>query len=134
MTLETAETYETVGSVVSWIFLALMASNGGLNTVFESLDYTALLDAIEGPQLCAFIPAMDIKLPPNVNYFLASIKDAVAVEPSDKLKPNGAPDIHENAFGEQPETEPLNDRIATLNYDSMTPAAEISTVSTMFAM
>ena len=40
----------------------------------------------------------------------------------------------DNVFGEQPETEPLNDRIATLGYEDMTPAAEIGTVSVMFAM
>ena len=49
MTLETAETYETVGSVVSWIYLLLLGANGLMNTSFESLDYQALMDAIEGP-------------------------------------------------------------------------------------
>ena len=49
MTLETAETYESVGSVVSWIYLLLLGMNGGLNTSFESLDYQAMMDAIEGP-------------------------------------------------------------------------------------
>ena len=47
-----------------------------------------------------FIAAMDVKLPPNVNYFLSSIKEAVAIEPSDKLKPEGAPAISDNVFGE----------------------------------
>ena len=49
MNLETAETYESVGSVVSWIYLLLLGMNGGLNTSFESLDYQAMMDAIEGP-------------------------------------------------------------------------------------
>lgn len=40
----------------------------------------------------------------------------------------------DNVFGEQPETEPLNDRLAMLEYDDMTPVAEIGTVSVMFAM
>lgn len=48
MPVDTAETYETVGNVASWIFLALMGINGSLNTMFESLDYQALMDAIEG--------------------------------------------------------------------------------------
>ena len=71
MDLETAETYETVGNVVSYTFLIMLGVNGVLNTCFESLDYQALMDAIEGLQLIAFIPAMNVKLPPNVNYFLA---------------------------------------------------------------
>jgi hypothetical protein len=49
MELETAETYETVGSVATWIYLALMGANGLTNTMYESLDYSALMDAIEGP-------------------------------------------------------------------------------------
>lgn len=134
MSVDTAETYEKIGKVVSWVFLALLGANGGLNTMFESLDYSALMDAIEGPQLAAFIPAMNVKLPPNVNYFLSTMKDATAVEPSEKLKPDEAPSISDNVFGEQPESEPLNDRLATIGYESMTPAAEVSTVSTMFGM
>ena len=104
MPVETAETYETFGSLISWIFLALIGTNGSLNTMFESLDYQALMDAIEGPQLLAFIPAMDVKLPPNVNYFLSLIKEAVTVEPSEKLKPKGSAPMSDNVFGEQPET------------------------------
>ena len=49
MSVDTAETYEKIGKVVSWVFLALLGANGGLNTMFESLDYSALMDAIEGP-------------------------------------------------------------------------------------
>ena len=134
MELETAETYETVGSVVSWIYLLLLGANGLMNTSFESLDFQALMDAIEGPQLIAFIPAMNVKLPPNVNYYLASIKEVAAVEPSDKMRPDGEPSMANNVFGEQPETEPFNDRVATIGYEDMTPAAEIGTVSVMFAM
>ena len=91
MELETAETYEYIGSVVSMTFMIMLGVNGVLNTSFESLDYQALMDAIEGLQLIAFIPAMNVKLPPNVNYFLASIKEAVAVEPSNKMRPKGKP-------------------------------------------
>ena len=134
MELETAETYETVGSVVSWTFLIMLGVNGVLNASFESLDFQALMDAIEGLQLLAFIPAMNVKLPPNINYFLASIKEAASAEPSNKMRPKGKPTMAKNVFGEQPETEPLNDRIATIGYEDMTPAAEIGTVSVMFAM
>ena len=133
MELETAETYETVGSVVSWTFLIMLGVNGVVNASFESLDFQALMDAIEGLQLLAFIPAMNVKLPPNINYFLASIKEAASAEPSDKMRPKGKPTMAKNVFGEQPETEPLNDRIATIGYEDMTPAAEIGTVSVMFA-
>lgn len=134
MAVETAETYETIGFVTSWVFLALMGLNGTLNTMYESLDYSALMDAIEGPQLNAFIPAMDVKLPPNINEFLASLKEAATIEPTDHLLPEGEPSMADNVFGEQPESEPLNDKVATLGYEDMTPIAELSTVSVMFAM
>ena len=134
MALETAETYEKICSTFEWIYIILMGVNGIMNTAFESLDYSALMDAIEGPQIISFIPAFDIQLPPNVNYVLASIKEVATVEPSDKLRPDGVPDMHNNVFGEQPETLPLNDGFATIGYEDMTPAAEIGTVSTMFAM
>ena len=89
MELETAETYEYVASVVSMTFMIMFGVNGILNTAFESLDYQALMDAVEGLQLIAFIPAMNVKLPPNVNYFLAAIKEAAVVEPSRKMRPKG---------------------------------------------
>ena len=134
MDLETAENYESVGSYVSTTFLVALGVNGVLNACFESLDFTAFMDAIEGLQLIAFIPAMNVKLPPNVNYFLATIKEAAVVEPSKKMRPKGKPAMASNVFGEQAETPPLNDRIATIGYESMTPIAEIGTVSVMFAM
>jgi hypothetical protein len=77
---------------------------------------------------------MDIKLPPNVNEFLASLKEASTIEPSDHLLPEGKPSMADNVFGEQPESQPLNDRLATLGYEDMTPAAEIGTVSVMFGL
>ena len=91
MDLETAEYYESAGSYVSTTFLVVIGVNGFLNTCFESLDFQALMDAIEGLQLIAFIPAMNVKLPPNVNYFLASIKEAAVVEPSNKMRRKGNP-------------------------------------------
>ena len=89
MELETAETYEYIGSVVSTSFFVALGVNGVMNACFETLDYQALMDAIEVLQLISFIPAMNIKLPPNVNYFLAAVKEAVAVEPSNKMRPKG---------------------------------------------
>jgi len=49
MDVETGEKYETAGKIVSWSMLALMAANGGLNTMWDELDYSALMDAVEGP-------------------------------------------------------------------------------------
>jgi hypothetical protein len=69
--VETAETYETIGTVARVAFIGMMAVNGGLNSVFSELDFTALFDAVEGAQLNSFLPAMDFKMPPNINYFLA---------------------------------------------------------------
>ena len=111
-----------------------MGLNGGLNSVFDELDYSALMDAIEGPQLLSYMPAMDFKMPPNVNQFLAMINDAASVEPSDKFSSLSNGDeltatISDNVFGEMPITEPLNDRVATLGFDNMTPTGEIGTVS-----
>ena len=37
--LETAEMIESFGSILSWVFLGLMAGNGITNSLFESLDY-----------------------------------------------------------------------------------------------
>ena len=39
----------------------------------------------------------------------------------------------ESTFGKIPVTEPLNDQIATLGYDNMTPMSEIGTTSVMMA-
>ena len=47
--LDSAIKYETAGKWISGIFLALMAINGGMNSVFEELDFSVLFDAIEGP-------------------------------------------------------------------------------------
>ena len=40
----------------------------------------------------------------------------------------------DNVFGEQPVTEPLNSRVATIGYEDMTPLDDTGTVSVMFAM
>ena len=67
--------------MVSWVYLAIMFANGGLNTVFDELDFSALMDAIEGAQLNSFVAALDVKLPANVNLMLSYIKSAAAIEP-----------------------------------------------------
>jgi len=95
-----AETYEFAGNVVSWVFLGLLFANGGLNTVFEELDYSALMDAIEGPQLIAFIGCLAVKLPANLNLMLSSIKYATSVEPGALINTDNAPTTVDNVFGE----------------------------------
>lgn len=134
MDVETGEKYETAGSVVSWIMLALMFVNGGLNTMWDELDYSALMDAVEGPQLISFVAAMDVTLPPDVNSFFASIRGVGAVEPTEQLIGDDAASVADQVFGERPPTEPLNTQVATIGYDDMTPLDEVSTVSVMFAM
>ena len=67
--------------MISWVYLALMFANGGFNSMFDELDYSTLIDAIEGPQLNSFIAALDVKLPANVNLILSYIKSAAAIEP-----------------------------------------------------
>ena len=42
--------------------------------------------------------------------------------------------MSDNVFGEMPVTGPLNDRLATLGYDSMAPIAETETVSVILTM
>ena len=109
--------------------------NGGLNTMFDELDYSALMDAVEGPQLLSYMPAMDFKMPPEINQYLSMINDAASIEPSDKFN-NDEVDasMSDNVFGDMPISEPLNDRLATLGFDSMTPTGEIGTISVQFAM
>ena len=36
---DTAETYETIGSVTKWIYLIMLFGNFGVNQVFEELDF-----------------------------------------------------------------------------------------------
>ena len=131
---ETSETYESACKVASFIFLGLLFLNGSVNTIFEELDYMTLMDAIEGPQLYSFIPAMDFKMPPEANFFFAQIKSAASIEPSGLLNSDESPTIADNVFGTLPVSMPLNDRLATIGYDSMAPIAETETVSFLLAM
>jgi len=68
---------------------------------------------------------MNVKMPADANLILAQIKDSASLEPSDVLSQDGGPSIAENIFGEIPFTGPLNDRLATLGYDDMSPIAEV---------
>lgn len=81
MAVSEAETFETIGLAVSWAYLGLMFANGSLNTIFYELDYSALMDAIEGPQLISFLGGVDVRLPPSLNLLLSEIKAAASVEP-----------------------------------------------------
>ena len=110
----------------------MLAVNGLLNTPVTDLDFSALMDAIEGPQLNTFLPGMDFKMPPNANLMLSEMKSAASIEPSGLLNTDGSPTVLQNMFGEIPSTEPLNDRLATIGYENMTPIAEISTSSFEF--
>ena len=51
--------------------MGLMLVNGGLNSSVSDLDYTALMDAIEGPQMNSFVPGMDVTMPPDANLMCA---------------------------------------------------------------
>lgn len=68
-------------------------------------------------------------MPANANLILAQIKDAASLEPSDLLSTEGTPSVAENMFGYIPSSGPLNDRLATLGYDSTSPIAEVQTIS-----
>ena len=132
--VDEAETYEMAGGVIAWVYLGLMFANGGLSTIFEELDYSALMDAIEGPQLISFLVAFDVKLPANLNLLIAYIKSAASIEPQSLINSDSAPTMADNVFGEQPISEPFNSRVATIGYENMTPLDDLSTVTTMFAM
>ena len=45
---ESAESIELIGTVTSWVMLTILAINGITNTLFDELDYSSLLDGIEG--------------------------------------------------------------------------------------
>lgn len=68
---------------------------------------------------------MDVKVPADANLILAQIKDAASLEPSEMLRSDGTPSVAENIFGYIPSSGPLNDRLATLGYDSTSPIAEV---------
>mmetsp|Transcript_1639 Transcript_1639/g.2403 ORF Transcript_1639/g.2403 Transcript_1639/m.2403 type:complete len:82 (+) Transcript_1639:89-334(+) len=80
--------------------LGLFFMNGSLNTLFIELDYSALMDAVEGPQLMSFLAAFDVKIPASLDSLMAMIKDAASVEPQKLLNGDNAPTIAENVFGE----------------------------------
>ena len=73
LSLEAANDIEKVGIFMKVVYLGLMGVNGGLNSVFSECDFNALFDAIEGAQLSSYLPALDFKMPPNINYLFAQI-------------------------------------------------------------
>ena len=88
-----------------------------------------MIDAIEGPQILSYLAGMDVKMPPDVNIFLATIKNAASVEPSYLFRSEDDPSIAEMVFGELPESEPLNDRLERMGYLSLIPIDEVESVS-----
>ena len=40
--------FEKIGKVLSWIFLALLGTNGITNSLWEGNDLSALMDSIDG--------------------------------------------------------------------------------------
>ena len=66
---------------MSWIFLALLGTNGITNSLWEGNDFSALMDSIDGTQMMAFIPAMNVKIPAGANILLSTIWEAATIEP-----------------------------------------------------
>ena len=67
--------------------------NGSLNSFIAELDYQALIDAIEGPQVLSYLNGFDVKMPPDVSIFLATIRNAASVEPSSLIRDEDDPTI-----------------------------------------
>ena len=83
--------------------------------------------------MMAFIPAMNVKIPAGTNILLSIVWEAATIEPHMLLMQTCPPvSIPEGFFGHLHETEPLNDRVVTLGYDTMTPISEVGTVSILF--
>ena len=113
--------------------MALLGANGITNSLWEGNDFSALMDSIDGTQMLAFVPAMNVKMPPSAGIFLSIVWEAATIEPGTILGQTcPPPSIPEGFFGPLPETEPLNDRVAILGYENMTPITEVGTVSILF--
>ena len=128
-----AELFEEIGKWASYVFLGLALTNGSLNSLLTGLDYQALMDAFDALQFNAFNGAMNVRVPPDVNRFLAAIKDAASVEPSQTLRESGEA-MAEMVFGAYPNTTALTDELAQKGYDTVTPIEEIESVSFQFAL
>lgn len=110
----------------------LFAANGLSNTAHEENDYSALMDSIDGPQLAVFLPAMAVKLPPNISLFISTLKSAVSMQPKDLLMEEVTPEILKGEDEEENPTEPFNDRIAIIGYDNMEPIDEVEEIRILF--
>ena len=125
--------WESIGKVMAWMLLVLMGTNGISNSLWEGNDFSALMDSIDGIQMITFIPAMNVKIPAGTNILLDTIWEAATMEPGSILGSTCPPDsIPEGFFGHLHETEPLNDRFATLGYDTMTPVTKTGTTFIIF--
>ena len=126
-----------LATVLDVVLMLLLGVNGGLNTVFSELDYVALQDAIDGSQLMSFLPAMDVKMPPNANLLLSILSQLTMMDPKEFMTESLGLESEEDSstevvFGEMPITEPLNDRIATIGFHDMNPVSRIGPVSIAF--
>jgi hypothetical protein len=125
---------EKIGTYGAWIYMAFCAVNGIINMQWDELDFTTLFEAIEGPQAIAFVGAMNVSLPANVQIFLSSMRSASSVDTEDMTTDDGKPTADEDVYGEEPVSEPLNDNIAAIGFPSMDASPKIAKVSVMFAM
>lgn len=124
-----------VGSIATPVFMILLLANGSLNSVFEELDLSAVFDAVEGAQMNAFLPALDFKMPPNINYFFSEVMAAVSVNPEEEIVGFAGETMADSILGEGlPDSEPLNDKLATIGYENTAPLAEIGTTSVILMM
>ncbi len=96
--IETGEFYERAGSIGSWIYLGFIGVNGLINSLWDELDYTALFDAVEGPQAIAFIGGMGVALPANVQTFLNSLRGASSFDTEEMINEDGEPTADEVVF------------------------------------
>ena len=80
--------------------------------------------------MITFIPAMNVKIPAGTNILLDTLWESATMEPGSIFGSTCPPDsIPEGFFGHLHETEPLNDRFATLGYDTMTPVTKTGTTA-----
>ena len=83
--------------------------------------------------MISFIPAMNVRIPAGANILLDTLWEGATMEPGSIFGSTCPPiSIPEGFFGKLHETEPLNDRFATLGYDTMTPVTKTGTTSINF--
>lgn len=83
--------------------------------------------------MISFIPAMNVRIPAGANILLDTLWEGATMEPGSIFGSTCPPiSIPEGFFGHLHETEPFNDRFATLGYDTMTPVTKLGTTSIIF--